>query len=217
MLNVKVSSLFLFIRWLSHALGNVLEQVSVSRGSPVLWVHFFWLPLVLNFLCLHTNCQFRLLSDLCVVDTPQRASRFEVVYQLVSLRFSRRIALKFQVGCSGVVPSSTFLFKAANWYEREAFDLFGVLFSGHPDLRRLLTDYGFDGHPLRKDFPLSGFSELRYDSSKKQIISEPLEFSQYFRTFIFINAKQRTSPAFFTYEKASFLCSVGQSRLISRF
>lgn len=216
MFNVNASSSFFFINWLRKNLGATINQGFVSKGSLFLFVEPFWLLFILNFLSLQTNCQFRVLSDLCVVDIPQRISRFEIIYQLVSLRYSRYLCVRTSVKSFGVVPSVVCLFQAAGWYEREAFDLFGVLFSGHPDLRRLLTDYGFDGHPLRKDFPLSGFCDLRYDISKKQIITEPLEFSQSFRYFIFTNAKQLTNPAISIFYK-NLLCTAGLSKLTFLF
>jgi len=138
-----------------------------------------------RFLRDHVNTQFKCLIDITAVDFPERASRFEVVYHLLSPRWNNRIRIK--VCCDEVtaVPSLVPIFPAADWFEREVWDMFGVFFSGHPDLRRILTDYGFQGHPLRKDFPLTGFTEVRYDYGKKRVVSEPLELSQEFRYFDF--------------------------------
>lgn len=151
---------------------------------------------MINFLKLHTNCQYQVLSDIACVDYPYKANRFEVVYQLLSLRYNCRISIKVSASPSDAIPSIVEVFNAANWYEREAFDLFGVFFSKHPDLRRILTDYGFEGHPLRKDFPLTGFHELRYDTEKKRVVSESIELSQEFRQFHFVSSSQLTKPVF---------------------
>jgi NADH dehydrogenase (ubiquinone) Fe-S protein 3 len=122
-------------------------------------------------------------SDITAVDYPTRDQRFEVVYNLLSVRHNSRIRVKTYADEASPVPSITGLYDGANWYEREVYDMFGVFFVGHPDLRRILTDYGFDGHPLRKDFPLTGYTEVRYDEEKKRIVVEPLELTQAFRNF----------------------------------
>jgi NADH/F420H2 dehydrogenase subunit C len=122
-------------------------------------------------------------TDITAVDFPTRDQRFEVVYNLLSVRHNSRIRVKTYADEASPVPSITSLYDGANWYEREVYDLFGVFFVGHPDLRRIMTDYGFDGHPLRKDFPLTGYTEIRYDEEKKRIVVEPLELTQAFRNF----------------------------------
>ena len=124
-----------------------------------------------------------MVSDITAVDFPTKSYRFEVVYNMLSVRHNSRIRVKTYADEATPVPSITSLYEGANWYEREVYDLFGVFFTNHPDLRRLMTDYGFDGHPLRKDFPLSGYTEIRYDEEKKRIVVEPLEMSQAFRNF----------------------------------
>ena len=124
-----------------------------------------------------------MVADLTAVDYPTKAARFEVVYNLLSVRHNSRIRVKTYADEATPVPSITSLYDGANWYEREVYDLFGVFFTGHPDLRRIMTDYGFDGHPLRKDFPLTGYTEIRYDEEKKRIVVEPLELTQAFRNF----------------------------------
>ncbi|MBU6471196.1 MAG: NADH-quinone oxidoreductase subunit C [Alphaproteobacteria bacterium] len=130
---------------------------------------------------------FKLLIDVCGVDFPARAKRFDVVYHLLSLTKNRRLRVKAEVSEGAGVPSIVALYPAANWYERETFDMFGVVFSGHPDLRRILTDYGFSGHPLRKDFPLTGYVELRYDDEQKRVVYQPVKLAQEFRDFDFLS------------------------------
>lgn len=131
----------------------------------------------------NTAAEFTQISDITAVDFPTRDQRFEVVYNMLSVRHNSRIRVKTYADEASPVPSITSLYDGANWYEREVYDLFGVFFVGHPDLRRIMTDYGFDGHPLRKDFPLTGYTELRYDEEKKRIVVEPLELTQAFRNF----------------------------------
>jgi NADH-quinone oxidoreductase subunit C len=142
---------------------------------------------VLGFLRDDPRCLFKLLSDLCGVDYPDRAERFEVVYNLLSLKLNQRIRVKLATDEEQAVPSVVPVFNAAGWFEREAWDLFGIYFSDHPDLRRLLTDYGFEGHPLRKDFPLTGYVEVRYDEDQKRVIYEPVRLTQEFRSFDFMS------------------------------
>jgi NADH-quinone oxidoreductase subunit C len=132
-------------------------------------------------------CLFEVLIDICGVDYPERKQRFEVVYHLLSPRLNQRIRLKVSTDEKTPVPSAIGLFPAANWFEREAYDLFGILFTDHPDLRRILTDYGFRGHPLRKDFPMSGYVEVRYDDEQKKVIYEPIKLPQDFRSFDFLS------------------------------
>jgi len=142
---------------------------------------------LIYYLQKHTLCQFKSLIDITAVDYPDRKERFEVVYQLLSIRFNKRITVKIKVDELTFVPSITKIFNAAGWYEREVFDLFGIVFKDNKDLRRILTDYGFQGHPLRKDYPVTGFTEIRYDDEVKRIISEPLELTQEYRTFDFLS------------------------------
>jgi NADH-quinone oxidoreductase subunit C len=142
---------------------------------------------LLTFLRDDARCQFHCLIDICGVDYPDREKRFDVVYHLLSPRQNQRIRIKVQTDETVPVPSAVSVFPAANWFEREAYDFYGMLFSGHPDLRRLLTDYGFDGHPLRKDFPLTGFVEVRYDDERKRVVYEPVKLNQEFRDFDFLS------------------------------
>ena len=141
---------------------------------------------VLTYLRDNVNCQFKQLVDLCGVDYPEREERFEVVYNLLSMTLNRRIRVKVRTG-GEPVPSVVGVFTTAGWFERECWDLYGVPFDGNPDLRRILTDYGFEGHPLRKDFPLSGFVEMRYDDEKKRVVYEPVKLTQEFRSFDFLS------------------------------
>ena len=141
----------------------------------------------LKFLRDDARCHFACLIDICGVDYPEREHRFDVVYHLLSPRQNTRIRLKTETDATTAVPSAVDVFPAANWFEREAFDLYGILFAGHPDLRRLLTDYGFQGHPLRKDFPLTGYVEVRYDDEAKRVVYEPVKLAQEFRSFDFLS------------------------------
>lgn len=135
------------------------------------------------FLKNHENCRFDILTDICCVDFPEKKNRFELIYILLSLTYNQRMYLKIYVDEFTPVPSISDVFNNANWLERESWDLFGVFFQNHPDLRRILTDYGFSGHPFRKDFPLTGFNEYRYDDLTKTIKNEKLELSQELRMF----------------------------------
>ena len=145
--------------------ANIVETLTKLRDDPA--------------------CQFEVLIDICGVDYPQRQNRFDVVYHLLSARLNQRIRIKVETDEVTPVPSAIPVFPGANWYEREAYDMFGILFSGHPDLRRLLTDYGFEGYPLRKDFPLTGYKEVRYDDELKRVVYEPVKLTQDFRQFDF--------------------------------
>ena len=145
------------------------------------------LPRVLKFLRDDLGCAFSVLCDICGVDYPDRPLRFELVYNLLSMRLNQRIRLKLETDEEHPVPSAVALFSSACWWEREAWDLFGIYFADHPDLRRILTDYGFEGHPLRKDFPLTGYVEMRYDEDQKAVIYEPVRLQQEFRNFDFLS------------------------------
>jgi NADH-quinone oxidoreductase subunit C len=142
---------------------------------------------VTTFLRDDPKCLFKVMVELCGVDYPDRAERFEVVYILLSLSLNQRIRIKVATDEDTPVPSITGVYSAAGWYEREAWDLFGIYFSDHPDLRRILTDYGFEGHPLRKDFPLTGYVEVRYDDELKRVVYEPVKLKQEFRSFDFLS------------------------------
>ncbi len=165
----------------------VIGKVEIIRGELILHVERASIVPVLTFLRDDPRCRFTMLVDIAGVDYPERAERFEVVYNLLSLPLNRRIRVKLSTDEDTPVPSVTGVFNAAGWYEREAWDLFGIFFSDHPDLRRILTDYGFEGHPLRKDFPLTGYTEVRYDETQKRVVYEPVRLTQDFRTFDFLS------------------------------
>ena len=166
-------------------LGAKMLSRSIALGELTLVVAADDIVPVLATLRDDKECLFEQLVDICGVDYPERARRFDVVYHLLSPRKNQRIRVKCEADEENPVPSTVELFPAANWYEREAYDMYGILFSGHPDLRRLLTDYGFRGHPLRKDFPLTGYVEVRYDDDQKRVVYEPVKLAQEFRSFDF--------------------------------
>jgi NADH-quinone oxidoreductase subunit C len=157
---------------------------------------------VVRFLRDDAKCQFVSIIDVSGADYPARAKRFDVVYHLLSPKQNLRIRVRVEAGEDMLVPSITGVYPGADWFERETYDLYGVLFSGHPDLRRLLTDYGFEGHPLRKDFPLTGFVEVRYDDEAKRVIYEPVELKQEFRNFDFLSPWEGTDYVLPGDEKA---------------
>ncbi|MGI9356789.1 MAG: NADH-quinone oxidoreductase subunit C [Rhizobiaceae bacterium] len=157
---------------------------------------------VLRFLRDDAQAQFACLVDICGVDYPERRDRFDVVYHLLSPKQNMRVRVKLTTDTETPVPSVIDVFPGADWFEREAYDLYGILFTGHPDLRRLLTDYGFEGHPLRKDFPLTGFSEVRYDDAQKRVVYEPVELRQEFRNFDFLSPWEGTDYVLPGDEKA---------------
>ncbi len=188
-----------------HILGALPEEVSsaeVVRDELVLRVKRSTIVKVLTFLRDDTSCQFRQLVDVCGVDYPEREQRFEVVYHLLSLRQNQRIRVKLSTDEKTPVPSATGVFSSAGWWEREAWDLFGIYFSDHPDLRRILTDYGFEGHPMRKDFPLTGYVEVRYDDEQKRVVYGPVKLTQEFRTFDFLSPWEGAPPTLPGDEKA---------------
>jgi NADH-quinone oxidoreductase subunit C len=147
---------------------------------------------VLTYLRDDPECRFVCFIDICGVDYPEREKRFDVVYHLLSPYKNQRIRVKVEAGEQDAVPSVIDVFPAADWYERETYDLYGVLFAGHPDLRRILTDYGFSGHPLRKDFPLTGHVEVRYDDEQKRVVYEKVKLTQEFRTFDYLSPWEGT-------------------------
>jgi NADH-quinone oxidoreductase subunit C len=166
-------------------LGAKIFSQGIAFGELTLVVAASDIVPVLTALREDSQCLFEVLIDICGVDYPEREKRFEVVYHLLSPRRNQRIRVKCETDEDTAVPSAVEVFPAANWFEREAYDLFGILFSGHPDLRRILTDYGFQGHPLRKDFPLTGYVEVRYDDAQKRVVYEPVKLTQEFRSFDF--------------------------------
>ncbi len=171
--------------YLSTKMATAYLGSQMAHGELTVNVMREQIPQVLKFLRDDARCRCEVLIDICGVDWPGRENRFDVVYHLLSPRNNLRMRVKLQTNETAAVPSAIDVFSAANWYEREAYDMYGILFSGHPDLRRLLTDYGFQGHPLRKDFPLTGYVEVRYDDEKKRVVYEPVKLNQEFRSFDF--------------------------------
>ncbi|CAD6893823.1 unnamed protein product [Tilletia controversa] len=169
--------------YITSCLPKYIQQFSVYKDELTLYVHPSAVIPTLTFLRDHSQCQFKALMDVSGVDFPTRSQRFEVVYHLLSVKYNARLRVKTYADEMTPVPSATGLFNSANWYEREVWDMYGVFFLDHPDLRRILTDYGESCHPLRKDFPLTGYTEVRYDEEKKRVVTEPLQLSQAFRSF----------------------------------
>ena len=165
--------------------AGAVERYEVAARQLILWTSRDSLLRLLTFLRDDPNCLFKQLVDITAVDYPQREERFEVVYNMLSLTQNERIRVKVTTDADTPVASATQIFAAANWFEREVWDMYGVFFSDHPDLRRILTDYGFEGHPQRKDFPLTGYVELRYDEDLKRVVYEPVKLVQEFRSFDF--------------------------------
>lgn len=194
--DVAHKQLSAFGEYVAEILPKYVQQVQVSCFNELeICIHPDGVIPVLTFLRDHSNAQFKSLADLTAVDIPTRQNRFEIVYNLLSLRFNSRIRVKTYTDELTPVESSVSVYKAANWYEREIWDMFGVFFANHPDLRRILTDYGFEGHPFRKDFPLSGYVELRYDDEVKRVVAEPVELAQEFRKFD-LNSPWEAFPAY---------------------
>jgi NADH-quinone oxidoreductase subunit C len=162
-------------------------ECSIAFGELTVKVEAPEIVPLLSFLRDDEQCRFRLLVDICGVDYPSRPRRFDVVYHLLSIEKNVRIRVKVETDEETAVPSAVLIHPAANWFEREAFDMYGILFSGHPDLRRILTDYGFTGYPLRKDFPLTGYVEVRWDDEQKRVIYEPVKLVQEWRDFDFLS------------------------------
>ena len=173
--------------YIAASLADDITVIGFESGELVVGARLEAIDQVLKFLRDDINCQFKLLMDICGVDYPEREQRFEIVYNLLSLTHNLRIRIKVACGEDEPVPTATGVFSSAAWWEREVWDLYGVMFSGHPDLRRILTDYGFEGHPLRKDFPLTGYVEMRYDDEKKRVVYEPVKLTQEYRSFDFLS------------------------------
>ena len=188
-----------------HIAGELAElgvASSIAHGELTVTVDAAHIVQVLRFLRDDPSCRFVCFIDICGVDYPAREKRFDVVYHLLSPYQNTRVRVKVEADEDTPVPSAVDVFPAANWFEREAFDLYGILFSGHPDLRRILTDYGFAGHPLRKDFPVTGHVEVRYDDEKKKVVYEPVKLVQEFRTFDYLSPWEGTDYVLPGDEKA---------------
>jgi NADH-quinone oxidoreductase subunit C len=172
---------------IADALPGVVTDQQVAYGELTITANARDIVEVVTFLRDDERCLFWSFIDVTAVDWPGREQRFDVVYHLLSPKHNRRIRVKIAVAENAPVSSIIDVFRGAEWFEREAYDLYGILFTGHPDMRRILTDYGFEGHPLRKDFPLTGFVEVRYDDEEKRVVNEPVRLTQEFRNFDFLS------------------------------
>jgi len=188
--------------YLAAARGDAIDTWTIERGELSVTVAASEILPFLRLLRDDARFGFVNLIDICGVDWPSREKRFDVVYHLLSPRQNLRIRVKVMTDEDTPIPSVTAVFPGADWFEREVYDLYGVLFTGHPDLRRILTDYGFDGHPLRKDFPLSGLVEVRYDDEQKRVVYEPVRLAQAFRDFDFLSPWEGTEYVLPGDEKA---------------
>jgi NADH-quinone oxidoreductase subunit C len=185
------------------SLGGAVTGTEIRHRELACNIERDALVRVLSFLRDDPKCRFNVLCDICGVDYPDRPLRFDVVYNLLSLTLNQRIRLKVATDEEHPVPSATGLYSCAGWWERETCDMYGIYFSDNPDLRRLLTDYGFEGHPLRKDFPLTGYVELRYDEDQKRVVYEPVKLKQEFRSFDFLSPWEGMDKVLPGDEKAS--------------
>lgn len=182
----------------TDALHQLAEHITLRRANEVVGTEIAFGELtvtatasgildLLDFLRSDTSCRFSTLVDITAVDYPSRQQRFDVVWHLLSMYQNQRIRVKVAIREDEMLPTLTGIYPAANWFEREIFDMFGILFTGHPDMRRILTDYGFSGHPLRKDFPTTGYVEVRYDDAEKRVVYEPVSLVQEYRQFDFLS------------------------------
>ncbi len=187
---------------IAASLGEAISDKAVAYGELTLVARGADIVRVVEFLRDDPQCRFVCFISICGADYPGRERRFDVVYHFLAPQFNRRVRVKVEADDVTPVPSIVDLFPAANWYERETYDLYGVLFSGHPDLRRILTDYGFEGHPLRKDFPLTGFVEVRYDNEQGRVVYEPVRLQQELRNFDFLSPWEGTDYVLPGDEKA---------------
>ncbi len=173
--------------YIAGALGPTVIGTSVTLGELTVEVRPVDIVKASKFLRDDPNCLFKMLIDIAGVDYPEREKRFDVVYHLLSLKKNHRVRVRAKLGEEEAISSVNDIWPAAQWFEREAYDMYGIFFSDNPDLRRILTDYGFEGHPFRKDFPLTGYIEVRYDESQKRVVYEPVELRQEFRSFDFLS------------------------------
>jgi len=174
-----------FKEYLIAELGKSVDSIDLFKDEIIVHAAAEKIHDILYFLRSDEKCRFEQLQAVTAADYPEDEKRFEVVYLLLSLKFNRRVIVKIRTDEATPVPTVTGIYNSANWFEREVWDMFGVKFFGHPDLRRILTDYGFEGHPLRKDFPLTGFYQVRYDEEEKAVVYEPVNLVQEFRNFDF--------------------------------
>jgi NADH-quinone oxidoreductase subunit C len=173
--------------YLAEKQSSAVVSTALERDELTVTVNRGDIAAFLTFLRDDPSCLFKLLMDVCGADYPERQQRFDVVYHLLSLKFNRRVRVRLETDEVSPVPSVVDIFPSAGWFERETWDMYGVFFENHPDLRRILTDYGFEGHPLRKDFPMTGYVEVRYDDEQKRVVYEPVSLVQDFRSFDFMS------------------------------
>ena len=173
--------------YIAEKLDDQINGYQFTKDELVLNANRETICKTLTFLRDDKECAFQVLVDITAVDYPEREERFEIVYNMLSLKQNQRIRIKISAAEDTIVPSATSVFPFANWVEREVWDMYGIMFDGHPDLRRILTDYGFEGHPQRKDFPLTGYVELRYDEELKRVVYEPVKLTQDFRSFDYLS------------------------------
>ena len=192
-----------FVAYLKQSIPGSILHAEMVNGEFVIRTDHAHLETLLWFLRDDQYCQFVQLTDICGVDYPGREKRFDVVYHLLSFKHNARMRVKLATDERTPVPTACGVYSAAGWYEREVWDMYGVLFAGHPDLRRILTDYGFDGHPQRRDFPLTGYVELRYDEEQKRVVYEPVKLNQAYRSFDFLSPWEGTDYVLPGDEKAT--------------
>ncbi len=200
---MDVSDLMDLKAYVAEKLGDKLDDAEIAIEELNLTTSPSDIVAVLKFLRDDVQTQFVSFVDISGVDYPEREQRFDVVYHLLSPRQNMRLRVRVRTDADTPIPSVVEIYPGADWFEREAYDLYGILFTGHPDLRRLLTDYGFEGHPLRKDFPLTGFTEVRYDDAQKRVVYEPVELRQEFRNFDFLSPWEGTDYVLPGDEKAN--------------
>ncbi|GLQ09508.1 NADH-quinone oxidoreductase subunit C [Devosia yakushimensis] len=199
---IEVDPLTALGEYIAGALGSAVLANEIAYGELTLTIERDAIVAVATFLRDDAKCRFISFTDVTAVDYPERDERFDVVYHFMSPHLNQRIRVKLTTDDVEPVPSITGVFRGADWFERETYDLYGVLFSGHNDLRRILTDYGFDGHPLRKDFPVTGFVQVKYDEERKRVVYEPVKLMQEFRTFDYLSPWEGTDYVLPGDEKA---------------
>jgi NADH-quinone oxidoreductase subunit C len=197
---------------IKKALGASVTGYAVTRGELTLTVKAADIVKVARFLHDDPACLFTCTIDVTALDWPGREKRFDVVYHFLSPRINQRIRVKAELGEGETIASLIGIYRGVDWFEREAYDLYGVLFTGHPDMRRILTDYGFEGYPLRKDFPLTGFVEVRYDDEQKRVVYDPVRLAQEFRNFDFLSPWEGTDYVLPGDEKAGTNAAKGESK-----
>ena len=186
-MKTKILKLIIFSKYLLDIIPGYINYIKIDKDEISISTSVENVEKLIIFLLKHNNCKFKQMVDICGVDYPNREKRFEVIYNLLSLSYNFRVRVKIEVKDNVSIPSISNIYKSGLWLEREVWDMYGIFFSNHDDLRRILTDYGFDGYPFRKDFPQIGFIEVRYDDKKKHVLYEPVELAQEYRKFNFLS------------------------------